>query len=500
MSRVLQNIPLPETHLPLPRGLWLRGGGARVVGGALRLTPGARVDLGGYCGVMNATQWRARAGIGDLHLTLTGQGRVGFEILRDGRVLHRGKARLSATPRPFACLRGGQVKGVLSLRLWALEGQAWLHRAQWRTTTPPRRRPRIALVIPTFRREAQVQASISRLRDLIADRGLGRDIAAHLFVIDHGQSLPPPADCASVSLFSARNLGGSGGFARGLVLARAHGFSHAIFMDDDATLPDEALMRMAGFLSYARNESTAIAAAMLTPRNGRLWEDGALFDRVCRPRLHGLDLTDPRAVMRLEAARGALLPANAYGGFWGFAFPVANVRHLPFPFFLRGDDSGFCLANRFDLTTLAGVFAVQEGFDTRQTPALFYRDLRYHLHHHLVHPILEIGARRSAAVALRLLWRAFRRRNRAEIWAGVVAWAGLLRGPSEFDAIPPPEDLARRLGQRPPPLALSAVAAGILSMLWLIAYPKLKARFRQAYPRQTSQAFWQAQFQQQEVA
>ena len=55
-----------------------------------------------------------------------------------------------------------------------------------------------------------------------------------------------------------RNLGGAGGFARGLIAAEDGGFTHCLFMDDDAAFQMENLIRSFAFLRLARNPDAAL--------------------------------------------------------------------------------------------------------------------------------------------------------------------------------------------------------------------------------------------------
>ena len=55
-------------------------------------------------------------------------------------------------------------------------------------------------------------------------------------------------------------------------------------------------------------------------------------------------------------------PPN-YGAWWCFIFPLASVKTLPFPFFVRGDDITFSMQNRFRLETWPGLVAWQPSFE-----------------------------------------------------------------------------------------------------------------------------------------
>ena len=73
-----------------------------------------------------------------------------------------------------------------------------------------------------------------------------------------------------------------------------------------------------------------------------------------------------------------------YGGWWLFAFPLRELQHYPFPFFVRGDDVFFSLGNRFEIRTMNGIACLGESFRVKHGPLTAYLDGRYHLVHALM--------------------------------------------------------------------------------------------------------------------
>ncbi len=153
---------------------------------------------------------------------------------------------------------------------------------------------------------------------------------------------------------------------------------------------------------------------------------------MCRPQFVGTDLRDAFQVTRMELAAAKPKPPGFYAGWWFFAFPVAAVAHWPFPFFVRGDDISFSLANRFDTVTLNGVVSFQEDFSAKESPLTLYLDLRNHLHQHLVHADKEIGPWRTATIALHFLLRSIIRMHYDSAEAQLRAWDDVMKGPDFF--------------------------------------------------------------------
>ena len=274
--------------------------------------------------------------------------------------------------------------GLLFLSLEALAAST-LSAADWWIRAPRRNAVRIEAVITTFRRDAAVQATARRLGAYMAGNP---DVGAHfgLTVVDNGgETERTPFG----RVITNRNLGGAGGFTRGLLEAKATpGVTHVLFLDDDATFFPENLRRTLAALQLSREPRRVVPGAMLSEgRRWELWENTAVFDRVCRPLDHRLDLRDPKALTAAARPRPGI--ENRYGGWWYFCFPLAHAEVLPFPFFVRGDDVWFSLANDFALRPIIGVSSQQEDFTVKRTPLTAYLDSRYHVIQQLAHETLD---------------------------------------------------------------------------------------------------------------
>ena len=466
-----------------PRGLWARA--ARLEGLALRLAGEGTVSVEVHAiagaatsvwdgrgpppqaetappGATRARAWAgaARAGIRGPPLAPWAPGPpTGHLLQRHVLTLGREEALL-----PLTGLPAPQGAGLMALALTAGPGGARIDAAAFLAAAAPTARPlRLAIAITTYRREASVTRTAERICATLDAAGHDPSLAgARLIVIDNGGTLTQGAvrtaasndsfDSADsggarpahprfdlpahprLTLIANRNLGGAGGFARALAAARDGGFTHCLFMDDDAAFPMENLWRTAAFLRLARSDRAAVVGAMISAAQPTaIWENGAVFDRLCRPLFNGIDLTDPAHVAAMEEVAARPKPPGFYGGFWYLAFPVAAVRHDPFPFFVRGDDISFSLANRFDVVTLPGVVSVQDDFGHKESPQTLYLDLRNHLHHHLVQPGMEIGPWRSAGIGWRFILRALVRMHYASIATLCLAWEDVLDGPEHFE-------------------------------------------------------------------
>lgn len=361
----------------------------------IRFVAGGGASFGTAMNLFNVGKWHKYCGMAEFHLELEGRGRFETTIwYKDATApAHRlicaevelcpGKAHVLPCTLPD---EPGHV-GVVFLEVRAL-GDGALRRADWQTRQKVRRMPTLMLSITTFQREAAVLDTIGRYLAFAERSQISGSI--HLTVVDNGCSLTV-ADTENMTVLQNANYGGSGGFARGLLAAQDGGHTHCLFMDDDATVPFQALERTVMFLAHAKDDRVAVSGALTSAENPcEIWENGARFDVFCRPEFKGTDLRRRDEVVEMELGSTLDKPANYYSGWWYFAFPVSHARYMPFPFFVRGDDIGFCLMNQFRIVPLTGAICFQkEDFSAKESPRTIYLDLRSHVAHHLYAPQLN---------------------------------------------------------------------------------------------------------------
>ncbi|MFD3191540.1 glycosyltransferase family 2 protein [Sedimentitalea sp. HM32M-2] len=444
----LQGLIWPEQGICTERDLYmrLRGPvGASDSGREIRFEPGGTAGFDTWFNLFNLGKWHRHCALSDLHLVLAGQGM--FEVTVFLALPHRSWDRLvseivtlsGAAPLRLDMAAAIAVigdaaesgEGVLFCEIRALQ-PGRLCDLSWQTRDAPRRVPELAIAITTFRREAAVQRTVARFRAHLADSVLADHV--HLIVTDNGRSAEI-AETPEVSLIGNENLGGAGGFARGLLAARDRGASHCLFMDDDASVHMASLDRSWMFLAYATDPATAIAGAMITAQHRwSIWENGALFHGRCRPLFMGTDLRDTGETFAMEFATSRPAPPTLYGGWWYFAFPVDRVQHMPFPFFVRGDDVSFSLVHDFNIVRLNGVVSFQDSFTDKESPLTWYLDLRSHMAHHLSLPALDVGALRTLKIAVWFFLRNLPRMHYETLAAINLALADVMQGPDFFDA------------------------------------------------------------------
>ncbi|HET9645722.1 MAG TPA: glycosyltransferase, partial [Burkholderiaceae bacterium] len=237
-----------------------------------------------FYGSFSATTWRRHCQIETLLLALHGQGRfvVSFALHRLGQAtvwLGERTVTLSAAKPALMTVPGweGVKEGLVYFRLRALQPGV-IEGARYLTADAALNDVRLGLVITHFNRQSQVLPAIERIRRSVLTRPDLRDRVT-LTVVDNSRNLPLSSQ-AGVKLIPNRNLGGTGGFVRGLLdLVDGGEHTHALFMDDDASCEPESIARTCALLRYARNSHLAVAGALLNEAHpSQLIEKGARFD------------------------------------------------------------------------------------------------------------------------------------------------------------------------------------------------------------------------------
>lgn len=205
----------------------------------------------------------------------------------------------------------------------------------------------VTVVMPTFRREEDAVAQAGRFARM--------ECVHQVIVVDQGGSLAEhpgflalQESAPGVRLISQPNLGGSGGYARGMLCSQEFPEDSVLLSDDDAVISEESLLRMATYQALA-----AQPTILGTP----------LFSAQEPLRLIALSEAVRANDFQWHAADGVRAPVDLtgtspedwdflrprgeanYTGWWATLFPPGTVAELglPAPFFLKWDDAEYGL-------------------------------------------------------------------------------------------------------------------------------------------------------------
>jgi len=198
--------------------------------------------------------------------------------------------------------------------------------------------------------------------------------------VDNGQTLEKTIEGDNVRLFPSKNVGGAGGFTRGMIEAirSDEQFTHVLLMDDDVEFFTESFDRTRNLLRYVKPEhQRAFVSGSMFSTNApaALYETLALRDGLWVRPLHSrLDVVHFHNVLVNDVVPKEIFETpepNVDSAWWYCCIPVANVETagLPMPLFIRGDDVEYAWRhNGTHHISLNGICVWHEAFENRINP------------------------------------------------------------------------------------------------------------------------------------
>ena len=232
-------------------------------------------------------------------------------------------------------------------------------------------RVKISLATTTFRKEAFIRKNMALLKKDVLDSEDMKD-SIFIHVIDNGRTLNPEEfNCRNLKVTPNPNVGGSGGFAKGMMeaLSLEEKPTHVLLMDDDVLILSESLFRTFYLLRIVRPEykDHFISGAMFDyDKKHRQHEDFGYVN----PRTGAfgavkwdMSMIKPMNLLKNEEQSSWEKP-EMYAAWWYCCIPVRFIEEngLPLPLFVRGDDVEFGVRNKAKLMTLDGICIWHVGF------------------------------------------------------------------------------------------------------------------------------------------
>ncbi|MBF6086240.1 glycosyltransferase [Nocardia cyriacigeorgica] len=334
----------------------------------LRLEKGALAHTNTYFGRFAASYWQRWTTVSAVEATMmlevANKARVRLvasDIAGHRRIIASADVEASGPLTLSAPLDQYVDGGALWLEFDAVGAELGISELNWTTAAPERVRP-VAIAICTFNRAEDCAHTVAALA---SDPVVLAAIDA-VYVVDQGtdlvqdrplfqQTLPVFGD--KLRYIRQPNLGGAGGFTRGLYeVSGANEHADVILMDDDILCEPETVLRLNAFANLTV-EPTLVGAQMLFLLNPDYLNVGA--EEVHLDKLmHGQKV--PKALRNtsmLKKNQERRVDAG-YNAWWTCLIPAEVVKKigLPIPIFFQWDDVEY------------GVRAREHGFVTVTLP------------------------------------------------------------------------------------------------------------------------------------
>lgn len=207
--------------------------------------------------------------------------------------------------------------------------------------------PLVTVVMPTYRREADAVSQAARFAQM---RCVHRVI-----VVDQGDSLAEHDDflalqgsAPGIRLITQANLGGSGGYARGMLESQKFPQDAVLVSDDDAIISEESLRRMVTYQALS-TQPTIVGTPLFSAQHPLRLTALSEAVRANDFQWHAADgVRAPVDLTGTSPEHWTFLRARGevnYTGWWATLFPPGTVAELglPAPFFLKWDDAEYGL-------------------------------------------------------------------------------------------------------------------------------------------------------------
>ncbi|TDL41572.1 glycosyltransferase [Arthrobacter nitrophenolicus] len=329
---------------------------------SVRVRSGEQLSLGTYFNAFPASYWRRWTHLRDIRLVVETSGRGSVTVYKsnargtiqrvDGaRVEDDARTEFELSIKPFG------DGGWYWFDLASSGGDLVLKEARWEGPPPVRTGETVTVQITTMDKPDFCLANVRTL----AGHPEALELAREVLIVDQGSrrvaDQPGFAEVAALlgpklRVIDQANLGGSGGFARGMYESVENGSDYVLLLDDDVVMEPESIMRMMAF--SGRCKSPTIVG-------------GHMFDLYSRSTLYSMGETidsrrfSPGQPHRDMQMRHDFSVSNLrqtpwlhrrfdvdYNGWWMCMIPTSVIRQvgLPLPLFIKWDDSEYGLRAR----------------------------------------------------------------------------------------------------------------------------------------------------------
>lgn len=245
---------------------------------------------------------------------------------------------------------------------------------------------KVAIGICTYKREEFLLDNLNLLTKALLNDDSNYSEKFEVFVSDNGQTIDAKGMHSKIHIIPNKNLGGSAGFTRCMLEAflnkqNCNKYTHMVLMDDDIYFEPESLIRLYNFLYILKEEylHAMIAFSMFTIENPLIqYTKGKIRE--------GNTSKCLKANLNMSFVKNVLLndietAEPNFSGWWCHCIPASYItpNNLPFPFFIRCDDTEYGCRYKNKIITLNGLAIWHPSFEGKHPMSMSYYDMRNNL-------------------------------------------------------------------------------------------------------------------------
>ena len=329
---------------------------------SIRVRSGEQLSLGTYFNAFPASYWRRWTHVRDIRLVVETSGHGSVTVYKSnarGTVQRVEGSRVDGdtTTQFELSIKPFGDGGWYWFDLASSRGDLVLKEARWEGPQPLRSGELATIQITTMNKP---DFCLSNIRTL-AEHPDALELAQEVVIVDQGsQKLADQPGFAEVAdLFGPKlrvidqaNIGGSGGFARGMYEAVENGSDYVLLLDDDVVMEPESIMRMMAFSGRCKTPMIVGGHMFDLYSRSTLYSMGETIDA------HRFSPSQPHQDMQMRHDFGVSNLRQTpwlhrrvdvdYNGWWMCMIPTSVIRTigLPLPVFIKWDDSEYGLRAR----------------------------------------------------------------------------------------------------------------------------------------------------------
>ncbi|MCY0903566.1 glycosyltransferase [Arthrobacter sp. H14-L1] len=333
---------------------------------------GERVSFGTYFNAFPASYWRRWTTVESVRLSVktTGSGAV---------IVYKSNAR-GSLQRVDTRQVDGDATSTFDLTLAPFGDGGWywfdlvastkplvLKEAEWQSEGEGKPAGSVTLEITTLNK---TDFCINNLR-LLSDHPAALENVKEVILVDQGTQKVEDADGfadvaaalgGKLRIINQGNIGGSGGFSRGMYEAVENGSDYALLMDDDIVVEPESITRLLTFADLCKRPSIVGGHMFDLYNRTVLHTFGEIVNPYrIQPALPHEDMILGHDFMRSNLRQTSWLHRRCdvdYNGWWMCMIPTKVIREigLSLPIFIKWDDAEY------------GLRAKEAGFPTVSLP------------------------------------------------------------------------------------------------------------------------------------
>lgn len=329
---------------------------------SMRVRSGDQISFGTYFNAFPASYWRRWTSVRDIRLVVQTNGTGAVTV-------YKSNAR-GSVQRVDGRHVDGETTSVFELSLNPFGDGGWywfdvaasstdlvMQNAQWETNEPARESGQVTLEITTMNKPDFCLNNARILADNL-------DVLTHvkeILIVDQGTQKVEDQEGfdevkaslgGKLRVINQANLGGSGGFARGMYEAVENGSDYVLLLDDDIVVEPESIVRLLTFADRCRKPTIV---------------GGHMFDLYSRSVLHTFgEVVDPYRIVPAQPHADMELRHDFsisnlrqtawlhrrvdvdYNGWWMCLIPTRVIKEigLSLPLFIKWDDAEYGLRAR----------------------------------------------------------------------------------------------------------------------------------------------------------